>query len=219
MIDFAEARRMMVEGQVHTYDVTDLRILAAMLQIPREHFVPEEKQAVAYLDSDLAVANGRAPRYLLKPAVLARLIQEAEVASSDRVLDVGCATGYSSAILGKLAASVIALEEDSRQASIAKEKLAAIGATNVTVIAGPLPGGAPAEAPFNVILLNGAVEIVPQNLCRQLEDGGRLVCVFGRAPGRAMIYRSASGHVTGQPVFDAAAPLLPGFAKPPQFVF
>jgi protein-L-isoaspartate(D-aspartate) O-methyltransferase len=144
MIDFAEARRMMVEGQVHTYDVTDLRILAAMLQIPREHFVPEEKQAVAYLDSDLAVANGRAPRYLLKPAVLARLIQEAEVASSDRVLDVGCATGYSSAILGKLAASVIALEEDSRQASIAKEKLAAIGATNVTVIAGPLPGGAPA---------------------------------------------------------------------------
>src|SRR5947208_1556086 len=215
MVDFAAARRMMVEGQIRTYDVTDLRVLAAMLEVPREYFVPEEKQALAYVDRDLVVGSDRqAPRYLLKPAVLARLIQEAEVAATDRVLDVGCATGYSSAVLGKLAASVVALEEDMRLVAIAKAKLAAIGATNITVIAGPLIAGAPAQAPFEVILLNGATEIVPRNLCRQLKDGGRLACVFGRAPGRATVYRSVSGHVTGQPVFDAAAPLLPGFAKP-----
>ena len=222
MIDFAEARQMMVEGQVRTYDVTDLRVLAAMLEVPREHFVPEEKQALAYADRDLPVTNavgGRTPRYLLKPAVLARLIQGAEVAETDRVLDVGCATGYSSAVLGKLAGSVVALEEDPHLAAIAKEKLAAIGATNVTFVAGPLMAGAPAQAPFDVILLNGATEIVPQNLCRQLSEGGRLAGVLGRAPGRAMIYRSASGHVTGHPAFDAAAPLLPGFAKPAEFVF
>ncbi len=163
--------------------------------------------------------DGRAPRYLLKPAVLARLIQEAEVAATDRVLDVGCATGYSSAVLSKLAGSIVALEEDSHLASLAREKLARVGAANVTIVIGPLTAGAPAQAPFDVILLNGATEILPQSLCRQLKDGGRLACVFGRAPGRATVYRSVSGHVTGQPVFDAAAPLLPGFAKPPEFVF
>src|SRR5712691_1441220 len=208
--------------QVRTYDVTDLRVLAAMLEVPREHFVPEDKQALAYADRDLPVTNalgGRTPRYLLKPAVLARLIQGVEVLETDRVLDVGCASGYSSAVLAKLAGSVIALEEDSHLAAIAKEKLAAIGVANVTVMAGPLIAGAPAQAPFDVILLNGATEIVPQNLCRQLNEGGRLACVFGRAPGRATIYRSASGHVTGRPAFDAAAPLLPGFAKPAEFVF
>ena len=222
MIDFAEARRTMVEGQVRTYDVTDLRVLAAMLEVPREHFVPDEKQALAYADGDLSLVNakdGRAPRYLLKPAVLARLIQEAEVAATDRVLDVGCATGYSSAVLSKLAGSIVALEEDSHLASLAREKLARVGATNVTIVIGPLTAGAPAQAPFDVILLNGATEIPPQSLCRQLKDGGRLACVFGRAPGRATVYQSVSGHVTGQPVFDAGAPLLPGFAKPPEFVF
>ncbi len=152
MIDFAEARQMMVEGQVHTYDVTDLRVLAAMLAVPREYFVPEDKRALAYADRDLPVTNalgGRTPRYLLKPAVLARLIQGAEVVETDRVLDVGCATGYSSAVLGKLAGSVIALEEDSHLAAIAREQLAAIGATNVTVIAGPLMAGAAAQAQGN----------------------------------------------------------------------
>jgi protein-L-isoaspartate(D-aspartate) O-methyltransferase len=160
--------------------------------------------------------DGRPPRYLLKPAVLARLIQEAEVMRTDRVLDVGCATGYSSAVLSKLAASVVALEEDPRLASVCKERLRA---TNIALMTGPLTAGAPAKAPFDVILLNGATEILPQSLCRQLKDGGRLACVFGRAPGRATIYRSASGHLTGYPAFDAAAPLLPGFAKPPEFVF
>lgn len=222
MIDFAEARHMMVEGQVHTYDVTDARVLAAMLDVPRERFVPEEKQAIAYADRDLAVActkDGRAWRYLLKPAVLARMIQEAEIAAIDRVLDVGCATGYSSAVLSKLAASVFALEDDPRLAATAKERLAAMGSTNVMVMTGLLVAGAPAHAPFDVIVLEGATEIAPQDLCRQLKDGGRLACVFGRAPGRATIYRSVSGHVTGYPAFDAAAPLLPGFAKPAEFVF
>jgi protein-L-isoaspartate(D-aspartate) O-methyltransferase len=222
MIDFAEARQMMVDGQVRTYDVTDLRVLAALLEVPREHFVPKDKQAIAYADTDQVVAkakDGRAARYLLKPAVLARLIQEAEIVETDRVLDVACGTGYSSAILSKLAGTVFALEDDPQLASIAKEKLAAVGAKNVMIVTGSLTAGAPAHAPYDAILLNGAAEIVPQGLCRQLKDGGRLACVFGRSPGRATIYRAASGHVTGHPVFDAAAPLLPGFAKPPQFEF
>jgi len=222
MIDFAEARRMMVEGQVRTYDVTDLRVLAALLEIPRENFVPAEQQPLAYVDRDLAVTNpgdGRPPRYLLKPAVLARLIQEAAIGASDRVLDVGCATGYSSAVLSKLAGTIVALEEDRKLAEIARDTLAAISAQNVAVETGALTAGAPGKAPFDVILLNGAAEILPKSLSRQLKDGGRLACVFGRAPGRATIFRGIAGHLTGYTAFDAAAPLLPGFAKPAEFVF
>jgi protein-L-isoaspartate(D-aspartate) O-methyltransferase len=219
-MDFATTRHTMVEGQVRTYDVTDLRVLAAMHEVPREQFVPQDMQALAYADRDLPIAETKeGRRYLLKPAVLARLIQDAEVASGDHVLDVGCATGYSSAVLARLAGSVIALEHDSGLAAIAKEKLAAVGVTNVTIVCGPLVAGSAAHAPFDVILLNGATEILPQALCRQLKHHGRLACVFGRAPGRATIYRAVSGHVTGQAGFDAAAPLLPGFAKPPEFVF
>jgi protein-L-isoaspartate(D-aspartate) O-methyltransferase len=223
MIDFAEARRMMVEGQVRTYDVSDTRVLAALLEIPRENFVPADRQAVAYLDRDLAVvdmAAGKPRRFLLKPAVLARLIQEAEVMPTDHVLDVGCAGGYSSAVLSRLAARVVAVEEDPELANAARERLAAAGAANVTIVSGPLTAGAPSQAPFDVILLNGAAEILPQSLTRQLKDGGRLAGVFGRVPaGRATIFRAISGHLTGYPVFDAAAPMLPGFAKPAEFVF
>jgi len=226
MTDFAEARRMMVEGQVRTCDVTDLRVLAAMRDVPRERFVPADRQAVAYLDRDIEVprqtkpGTGKGPRCLLKPAVLAKLIQSAQVDESSRVLDVGCATGYSSAVLSRLASDVVALEEDRELAALANETLAALGCRNVTVVTGALARGAPAYAPFDVILLNGSTETVPEELIRQLKDGGRLACVLGHSPmGKATVYRSASGHATGQPVFDAAAPLLPGFAKPAEFVF
>ena len=223
MTDFAAARRMMVDGQVRTSDVTDLRIVAAMLELPRERFVPEGKADLAYLDFDIAVKEasaGEPARRLLKPMVLAKMVQAAEVEASDHVLDVGCATGYSSALLSRLARSVVALEEDEALARLAPENLKAVGAANVTVVTAPLTEGWPAAAPYDVIFVNGATEIVPQELARQLKAGGRLVAVLGRAPAsQAMLYRRVGGDISGWPIFDAAAPVLPGFVAPPAFVF
>lgn len=223
MIDFAEARRMMVEGQIRTFDVTDLRVQAAMLDVPRERFVPADKQEVAYLDRDVAVQKANPAslsRYLLKPAVFARLIQAADIRDDDIVLDVGCASGYSSAVLSRLAGKVVALEEDAALAALAKANLATLAATNVSVRTGVLADGVPDRAPFDAIILNGSTQIVPTALIRQLKDGGRLVCVLGGPPmGKATIYRSVSGHATGQSIFDAAAPPLPGFSEPTEFVF
>jgi protein-L-isoaspartate(D-aspartate) O-methyltransferase len=215
MLDMATARRMMVDGQVRTADVTDLRLIAAMLAVPRERFVPEP--ALAYLDRDIRVGDGRA---LLKPMVLARLIQAAEVGEADHVLDVGCATGYSSAVLARLAGAVVALEEEAALADAAVGELRALGAANVAVRTGPLPAGWPANAPYDVIVINGAVEVVPEALARQLKPGGRLVGIHGRAPaGKAMIFRATAEGLGGRPIFDANAPLLRGFVAPPAFVF
>ena len=217
MFDTAAARRMMVDGQVRTADVTNLNLIAAMLAVPRELFVPPAVAGQAYLDSDIAVAKGRA---LLKPMVLAKLIQAAQVVGTDHVLDVGCATGYSSAVLARLAGSVVALEEDAALAHQAEETLAALGAAHVVVATGPLTQGWPAAAPYDLILLNGATEIVPDPLGRQLKPNGRIAGIFGRGPnGKGVIYRMVEGHLVGRPIFDAAAPLLPGFVAPPAFVF
>jgi len=222
MTDFAAARRM-VDSQVRTSDVTDLGIIAAMLELPRERFVPEDKADLAYLDLDIPVtpaSAGKPARRLLKPMVLAKMVQAAEIAAGDHVLDVGCATGYSSALLAHLAQSVVALEEDDALARHARESLRAVGTENVTVVTGPLAQGWPAAAPYDVIFVNGATEILSQALTRQLKEGGRLVAVLGRAPvGQAMLYRRVGGEVSGWPIFDAAAPLLPGFTSPPAFVF
>jgi len=217
MFDAAAARRLMVEGQVRTADVTDPELLAALSSLPRERFVPPSLNELAYLDSDLRIADGRA---LLKPMVLAKLIQAARVRSLDHVLDVGCGTGYSSAVFGRMAASVTALEQDAELARQASEALAATAAANVEVVVGPLIGGWPARAPYDLIMLEGATEIVPEQLGRQLKPDGRFVCVHGRSPAaKAMIYHLIEGRLVGRPVFDAAARLLPGFAAPPAFVF
>jgi protein-L-isoaspartate(D-aspartate) O-methyltransferase len=223
MIDFAAARRMMVDGQIRTSDVTDLRLIAAMLDVPRERYVPHDKIALAYLDFDVPVTSGAheaETRRLLKPVVLARMIQAADVEEGDNVLDVGCATGYSAAILGRLAGSVTALEQDATLARHARENLETAHQSNARVVTGPLVEGWAANGPYDVILLDGATEVAPEALFRQLKEGGRMVAVVGRTPnGRAMLYRCTSGDVTGWPVFDAAAPTLPGFAAVPSFVF
>ena len=217
MFDSATARRMMVDGQVRTADVHNPDLLAAMLTIPRERFVPSSLAEQAYLDGDIEIAPGRV---MLKPMVFAKLLEAVDVRPTDHVLDVGCGFGYSSAVLSRLAASVVALEEDPALASQAKTALASTGAAGVTVAIGPLVGGWPAAAPYDVILLDGASEIVPDALGSQLKPAGRLACIFGGAPAsKAMIYRVSEGRLVGRPAFDATAPVLPGFAAPPAFVF
>jgi protein-L-isoaspartate(D-aspartate) O-methyltransferase len=218
MVDYAQARRTMVDCQVRPSDVTDLRIIAALLDVPRERFVAPSRRAIAYFDLDLPVTDGSS-RALLKPMVFAKLLQAAEIRATDRVLDVGCATGYSSTVLAQLAGNVIALEEDAALARSAAENLTELGA-RVAVVDGPLNAGWRASAPYDAILVEGASEIAPEALLAQLKDGGRLVAVIGGAPlGKATLYRKAGGRVTALPLFDAVAPLLPGFAQAPAFVF
>lgn len=222
MADFATMRRMMVEGQVRTADVTNSRLIAAMLDIPRERFVPAAKKAIAYLDLDIPAGEGAGSgsRRLLMPMVLAKLVQALQLEETDRVLDVGCATGYSAALLARLASSVTALEEDAGLARHARDALAEYGVTNAEVVRGKLAEGWEKGAPYDAILVEGAVEILPQELSRQLRDGGRLACILGKGPAsKAMIHRCDEGELSGRPIFDAAAPVLPGFAKPPAFVF
>jgi protein-L-isoaspartate(D-aspartate) O-methyltransferase len=217
MFDTVAARRMMVDGQVRTADVTDPDLIAAMLAVPRERFVPASAAGQAYADIDLPLGGGRA---LLKPMVLAKLIQAARVRSTDHVLDVGCGSGYSSAVLARLAGSVVALEENQALAREAKQALTGMEGCSITDVTGPLNAGWSAAAPYDVIFLNGTTEVVPEALGQQLKSDGRLVCVFGRASaGKAMIFRQIEGQLAGRPIFDAAAPLLPGFVAVPEFVF
>ena len=217
MFDTVAARRMMVDGQIRTADVTNPDLIEAMLTVPRERFVPAALAEQAYRDGDIAIA---AQRVLLRPMVLAKLLQAARVTSTDRVLDVGCGTGSCAAVLARLAGAVIGLEQDEALAARAREVLAAIGAGNVSVVTGPLTAGWPAAAPYDLVLLSGSTEVVPETLGAQLKPDGRLACIFGRGPtGKAMIYRLIEGQLVGRPAFDAAAPVLPGFVAPPAFVF
>ncbi len=219
MTDYAAARRNMVDGQVRTADVTDLRIISAMLEVPRERFVPPQAAALAYLDLGLPVGGaGPVARSLLKPMVLAKLIQAAELEPADKALIIGCATGYTAAILARIAAQVVALEEDDKLAQGAQSALAAL--SNVGVVKGALAGGWAPAAPYDAILIEGAVELLPPALSRQLTDRGRLVCVLGASPGAtAMLYRRSGNELGGRPIFDAAATVLPGFTKTPIFAF
>jgi protein-L-isoaspartate(D-aspartate) O-methyltransferase len=215
MTDLAAARRNMVDGQIRTSDVTDLRLIGAMLDLPREQFVTP---GLAYLDLDVAVGEGRAARRMLKPMVLAKLIQAAEIGPADHVLDVACGTGYSTALLAQLAGDVVAIEDDPQLARSAKQRLSAVA--NAKVFTGPLGAGWAAAAPYDAILINGKVEIVPEVLCDQLKDGGRLVCILGSGPAaKATLFLRSGSEVGRRALFDAAAALLPGFVKPPVFVF
>ena len=215
MTDFAAARRHMVDGQVRTSDVTDLPVISAMREVARERFMPPASASLAYLDLDVPVG---AARRLLRPMVLAKLLQAAELQATDRVLDVGCATGYTAAVLARIVRQVVALEQDAGLAKAAREGLAS--QPKVEVVSGTLAEGWPQGAPYDAVVLEGATEVVPHALCQQLKDGGRLVCVLGSGPGsKAMLYRRSGSEVGGRPVFDAPAALLPGFAKTPVFAF
>jgi protein-L-isoaspartate(D-aspartate) O-methyltransferase len=217
MDDFGAARVRMVDSQLRTENVTDYDVLAAMGAVPRERFVPADDRALAYLDRALAVADGRG---LMRPAALGKLLQLAEIGAGERMLVVGCGTGYAAAVAGRLAATVIALEADKALADQAVEALAATAAKNVSVVRGPLESGWPAEAPYDVILLDGAVEVVPAPLLAQLKDGGRLVTIVGYGQAAiATIFTRGERDIGRRTVFNAEAPALPGFQKPKEFVF
>ncbi len=223
MTDFASARATMVDTQIRTEGVTDHDVLRAMGEIPREYFLPAASRSFAYIDDDILVkeaAAGSPARYLIRPAPLARLLQAAGIAESDFALIVGCPTGYGAAILAHLAGSVVALESDEALAAKASETLIEQGIDNVAVVTGPLEAGYPSEGPYDVILLGGAVEVVPQPLFEQLREGGRLVAVvgYGRA-APAMVFTHTDDDFGGRPIFDAHIPPLPGFQKPKSFVF
>ena len=220
MSGFSTARQKMVDGQVRTSDVTDSRILDAMVALPREEFVPENKRALAYLDLDLDVASGAAKRFLIKPVLTAKLLQAAEIANTDNMLIVGCATGYAAALASQLAGKVTATENDPDLAATGREILARRGIKNATFQLGEPGAGAPASGPYDVIMLNGATEIVPEQLYGQLKDGGRLVGVFALIrPSRAMIVTHSHNDFGSRTLFDAAAPVLPGLEQRPAFVF
>jgi protein-L-isoaspartate(D-aspartate) O-methyltransferase len=222
MSSFSTARQKMVDGQVRTSDVTDQGIIDAMIELPREAFVPQDKQALAYLDLDLDVSEGgAAKRFLIKPMVMAKLLQAAEILETDRVLIVGAASGYAAAVAARLAATVTAIESDSALAARGREIMSQLGfAGNVTFKTADAAAGDPAGAPYDVIFLNGATEVVPDKLYGQLKDGGRLVGVFATSrPPRAMIVRRSHGDFGTRPLFDATAPVLPGLDRVPEFVF
>lgn len=221
MLDFATLRRQMVDNQIRTVDVTDRRLLGALLAVPRELFVPAAQRPFAYSDREIPLsASAAEDRCLMAPASIARLIQALAQRPIGVALVVGCATGYSAAVLAHLSASVVAVEEDDGLVRGAEERLRALGVDNVAVVQGRLTEGYPSEGPYDAMLIDGAVEVLPPALPAQLNRGGRLAVIERRGRiGRAMLYERTDGDVARQPLFDCWASLLPGFGREPAFVF
>lgn len=218
MFDYRAARLNMVESQLRTNKVHDEAILDAFLEVPRERFVPEHLAGIAYIDEDVPLGGGRC---LLEPMVLARLLQLAEIGPEDGVLEIGAATGYATAILARLAQRVIAVEGDQRLVAIARLRMQEMQNGNVTLLEGRLEEGYPAGAPYEVIVIGGAVAAIPDAIVRQLAEGGRLVTVMKppNGPGHAALMTRSAGLLSQRAQFDAGTALLPGFAPAPGFVF
>lgn len=220
MGDYAAARRKMVDTQLRTSDVTDQAVLAAMEAVPREAFVASSYASLAYIDDDLPIGGGEGGRYLMQPAIFARMVQAGELASTDVVLLVGGGSGYEAAVLARLASSVVALECDADLARAAAARLVELGVDTAVVVEGPLAAGWPSEAPYDVILVAGAVETGLDRLFEQLRDGGRMVVVEGTGgAATARLYRRSGGTVSGRFLFNAAIKPLPGFERAKSFVF
>lgn len=220
-MDYQSARENMVDCQVRTCDVTNHELLSAMLSVPREAFVPEDKIQLAYIDEDISLSKlGVDGRYLMQAASFARLAQVAEVDENDIVLVVGAGTGYSSAVLSLLSSSVVAIESDDALVEFSSRKLSENGFSNVAVLKSDMTQGFQKEAPYDVIFIDGAIEVLPQTLLEQLAEGGRLVCVMGTGNAAvAKLYCLEDGIISQREIMNCAIHPLPGFEQAHEFSF
>ena len=208
----------MVDTQLRTNKVTDANVLAAMGEIPREMFVPEDRASLAYIDEDIHIGKSRC---MAEPMILARMIQAAEIGPEDVVLDVACGSGYSSAILGQIARAVVAVESDTELAGAASARLTKLGMDNVVVEMGPINAGWSDQAPYDVIMVNGSCGEMSEAILSQLAEGGRL-CAILRGPGgtgMAKLFVKSGGVVSNRGLFDANVPILPEFDLEEGFSF
>ncbi len=226
MTGYEAKRHAMVESQIRPNEVTDTALLGAMRSLPRERFVPAALENFAYIDEGVEVfpaSEGAPARFLLSPMVQARLIQLAEIEPQDKVLDVGCTTGYSTAVLAEIAANVVGLEPEPELAKAARANLGGLKLANAEIVSGDLRDGWAAQAPYDVIVLEGSVPEVPESLLSQLKEGGRLVAVVTREPnmrqGKAYLFTRVDGEASGIVHFDAGASPLPGLVPEPAFTF
>ena len=218
MADFSLARVNMVESQVRPNKVSDPRIIDVLEQIPREAFFPEAMRPIAYADRSLKIGE---TRYILDPMVFARMLQALDIGPLDLVLDIACGTGYSAAVEARLASTVVALENDPAMAAAANKVLNDLGIDNAVVVEGDLAAGYSGQAPYDAILINGAVDEIPKHLSDQLSDGGRLVAVMidDQGLGRAVLMRKSPAGLSQRELFDANVPKLPEFSRETGFVF
>lgn len=218
MADFASLRQTMVDTQLRTNKVTDARVLAAMGDIPREIFVPEDRASLAYIDEDIRIGKSRC---MVEPMILARMIQATETGPEDVVLDVACGAGYSSAVLGRIARAVVAVESDTELAGAASARITKLGLDNVVVEMGPINAGWADQAPYDVIIVNGACGEISDAILGQLAEGGRLCAVVtgDGGTGMARLFVKSGGVVSNRGLFDASVPALPEFDLEEGFSF
>jgi protein-L-isoaspartate(D-aspartate) O-methyltransferase len=217
MADYPLRRRIMVDTQVRPSDVTKYPIIEAMLAVPRELFVPAGRREAAYIGENVRVAPGRV---MLEPRTFAKMLDALDIRDDELALVVGTGLGYSAAVVARLAEAVVAVEEDGGLAAEAEASLSEIGADNVVVVTAPLAEGAAQHGPYDVILVEGAVEELPAAIAAQLKEGGRIACLFADGPlGICRIGYRVGGNLSWRSVFDASAPVLPGFARQSDFVF
>ncbi len=216
-MDYELARRNMVESQVRTNRVTHAGLVEAMETVPREKFVPEHLAGIAYVDEALPLGEGR---FVMEPMVLALLLQTAEIDKDDVVLMVGCGSGYGAAIVARLAATVVVVDDNAALAQQATDNLVAMEADNVAIMESPMAEGNAKQGPYDVIVFNGAVGEIPDAIISQLADGGRLVAIVAKGDGlgKGTLVQKFGSSVVSREAFDAGTPVLPGFEKKAEFV-
>ncbi len=217
MTDFAQRRTMMVDSQVRPNEVTSYPVIEAMLNVPREHFVPDSRQDVAYAENNIDLAPGRV---LLEPRTLGKMMDVLDLQNSDLVLDIGPGYGYAAALIARIAEAVVAVEDNPELAAEAEARLAAQDVFNVAVITGPLVDGCASQGPYDAVLVEGAIEEFPEALTDQISDGGRVVAMFREGHlGVVRVGLKHDGRINWRFAFNAGAPVLPGFARRQGFVF